>query len=156
MGLLRMNSKKTASTSSLLDGTRPPNKGSRPSSLFLESTSSRLSFGLPKLSSDPSKPMFEFLGLSPTQSRTMGEERSASDPQHSPRSLEPATISNGNINAGLGLGEIDPLNRVPPPSNTSSSSRVGTPPRTRENVVDAAEGWKNEKVLYQCACVADL
>ncbi|WWD20923.1 hypothetical protein CI109_105401 [Kwoniella shandongensis] len=180
---------------------RPPmsprqSSGLRPSSMSTSSeTSSRMSWGLPQIPADPSKPMFTGLGLSPTKSFTLtGQPRSTSDPQgYSGSSAHSAVnpydnafydhdtngshISLASTNPGLGFGDLERAEQArrmsgsshpavtaiatasatPSSSSPSPSPSISTARSKRSGEeIDAAEGWRNEKVLYQCACVADF
>ncbi|OCF36003.1 hypothetical protein I316_02498 [Kwoniella heveanensis BCC8398] len=138
--LLRRNSKTNA---------RPPlsprhSSGLRPSSVHSE-TSSRLSWGLPRISADQNRPIFDGLGLSPTKSMTLYNAVDLNSSQVSLASTESRvpsqsrTPSSGS-KVGLGLGNVETERQLY--GNAAEA--------------DAAEGWRNEKVLYQCACVADF
>ncbi|WVR08816.1 hypothetical protein IAU60_005874 [Kwoniella sp. DSM 27419] len=129
--LLRRNSRSSAKADD-----SPKNSGLRPSSVHSDA-SSRLSWGLPKIS--PGQTTFEGIGLSP--SRSTSQIYSTVDLNSSQVSLE----STASSKVGLGLGNIAEDRRV---------SLTERHPYARE--VDAAEGWRNEPVLYQCACVADF
>ncbi|WVQ95442.1 hypothetical protein IAU59_002539 [Kwoniella sp. CBS 9459] len=138
--LLRRNSKTNA---------RPPlsprhSSGLRPSSVHSE-TSSRLSWGLPRISADQNRPIFDGLGLSPTKSMTMYNAVDLNSSQVSLASTDSRIASQSRTPSsgsriGLGLGNVE-------------TERQGYA-NARE--ADAAEGWRHEKVLYQCACVADF
>lgn len=157
-GLLRGNSKKTPTLPSQGAGV-PKEKGFQPSSfIWSDEAGSRLSFGLPKLSADPTKPVFDGLGLSPTRSMTSNGSRSSSDPHRQNATARPPSFPPANGQSyghrGLDLGNVDLSER-----NTSRAigrSSAATRARTSQGEIDAAEGWRNEQVLYQCACVAEL
>jgi len=153
-GLLRANTKKAHPPASQPNSAR--DKGSQPSSLDVsDDQNNRYSFGLPKISADPAKPIFDGLGLSPTKPNTPAGMRVTSDPQgyaNSPRAPD-FTQPGSNGHSGFGLGDVD---TEPPPVPPRPSMEEARPSRAREGEIDAAEGWRNERVLYQCACVADL
>ncbi|WVF67794.1 hypothetical protein IAT40_002555 [Kwoniella sp. CBS 6097] len=138
--LLRRNSK---------TNTRPPlsprhSSGLRPSSVHSE-TSSRLSWGLPRISADQNRPIFDGLGLSPTKSMTMYNTVDLNSSEVSLASTDSRVASQSRTPSsgsriGLGLGNVE----------TERHKYANA----RE--ADAAEGWRQEKVLYQCACVADF
>ncbi|ORY26806.1 hypothetical protein BCR39DRAFT_589529 [Naematelia encephala] len=125
-----------------------PSQSLRPAISSPMNSANRHSFGLPRIPTDTSRPIFEGLGLSPHKSTVA--IRAASDPSaaisspqiqpsvHPFADFNPSRSHIVEDNLGLGLGNIE----------------AATPP-LRE-VDDAAEGWRNEKVLYQCACVADF
>ncbi|ORX40906.1 hypothetical protein BD324DRAFT_612521 [Kockovaella imperatae] len=133
----------------------PPSKSdlsaraSRPSSAsHLGGDPSRYSFGLPKISSDESGRIFEGLGLSPVKSSTSSTNRATSDPTAYADITLPRARRDGT---GLGLGL--------PSENTEKVISKASPSiarATSKEKVDAAEGWRKEPVLYQCACVADF
>ncbi|WVQ86210.1 hypothetical protein IAT38_008378 [Cryptococcus sp. DSM 104549] len=188
--LRRSNSKSQVPKSDR--STQPPSSprhsGLRPTSMSMTSgdAASRLSWGLPQISADPSKPIFEGLGISPTKSFTMSPQPQTREremqgypfPQTSnpyPQiDLNSSSVSLAS-NPGLGLGDVAVAEvvrreqarereRMPHPYATAGSTagaRVRPRPgstRTKRGgeEMDAAEGWRNEKVMYQCACVADF
>lgn len=52
---------------------------------------------------------------------------------------------------------VGPVGAVGSGSETCSSAGSRVDVRgTKAGESDVAEGWRNEKVIYQCACVADL
>ncbi|OCF78769.1 hypothetical protein I204_00713 [Kwoniella mangroviensis CBS 8886] len=153
------------------------------SSSIISEASSRLSWGLPRINADPSQPIFDGLGLSPTKpsSATLtrnNSHRATSDPisQNNIFSVDlnssqvslSSSITNVNNDSpsntissrtasgsgvGLGLGDVSTLREK---DKHPFSVIPATTPRQRTDEVDAAEGWRNEQVIYQCACVADF
>nr|XP_018259506.1 uncharacterized protein I303_07574 [Kwoniella dejecticola CBS 10117]OBR81664.1 hypothetical protein I303_07574 [Kwoniella dejecticola CBS 10117] len=170
--------------------------GLKPSSAsIISEASSRLSWGLPRISADPTQPIFEGLGLSPTKPTTglsrNDSKRAISDPVYTtpPSSNNlfsvdlnssqvslaststnvdiPSTRRNGlgsgsGDGVGLGLGDVSDLaledtsRYTHPFANVPSSPVIVHRQRQRTDEMDAAEGWRNEQVIYQCACVADF
>ncbi|WWC72819.1 uncharacterized protein I206_106783 [Kwoniella pini CBS 10737] len=170
--------------------------GLKPSSAsIISEASSRLSWGLPRISADPSQPIFEGLGLSPTKPNIelirSNSKRATSYPVYttSPSSnnlftvdlnssqvslastntnveLSSVTRANGSGDGvGLGLGDVSNLALSRPEDSKNTRHPFATLPRSpsiiqtqrqRTDEIDAAEGWRNEQVIYQCACVADF
>lgn len=117
--------------------------------------------------------MFDGLGISPTDSLSLTSatsptsassrteemaERSpylgASAPEFSSLRVSPHAPN------GAFMGKM-PMPKHPfavsPVSETCSRSGSRADARRMRAVeIDVAEGWRNEKVIYQCACVADL
>ncbi|WRT70949.1 uncharacterized protein IL334_007948 [Kwoniella shivajii] len=163
--LLRRSNSKTNVPKSAGPPLSPQHSGLKPSSAsMISDTSSRLSWGLPRISADPTKPMFDGLGLSPTKPTTMiaaDHARATSDP--SPSNIYSVDLNSSQVSlasthtpqpVGLGLGDVSTLtNQAKHPF-----ARIPTSPKVRQrsDEVDAAEGWRNEQVIYQCACVADF
>lgn len=144
--------------------------------------SQRYSFGLPTISPDSSKSVFG-LGWS-TSKPGSPSARAISDPFNSatgPFSNLKLNSSSASLVSNPGLGIRDPTSperereRVRRSSSQRStvsrlSDRSARHRKTSSLVSesswsarqssmpeqDTAQGWKNEKVLYQCACVADL
>ena len=137
------------------------NRVARPSSLSISNNdpANRYSFGLPKITADTGK-MFEGIGLSPNkassgQGRT-GGLRATSDPHAYADVNVPATVATSNGHAAFGFGSLDkrsPESRLQDEEPKRQDERRPSGSKTK---IDAAEGWRNEPVLYQCACVADL
>lgn len=92
-------------------------------------------------------------------------------------------LDHSNPNAGLGLGDVQPRRPsaptststpsvpaastrrpfpvpppgpIPPRSSRRASEAGGGERDSRGAPMDASEGWRDEPVLYQCGCVAEL
>ncbi|WWD07212.1 hypothetical protein V865_005309 [Kwoniella europaea PYCC6329] len=156
------------------------------SSSIISEASSRLSWGLPRINADPSQPIFDGLGLSPTKpsSATLtrnNSHRATSDPigqnnifsvdlnssqvslsssitnvnNDSPsNSISSRTASGSGV--GLGLGDVSSLREKDKHPFSVIPATIPMVRRQRTDEVDAADGWRNEQVIYQCACVADF
>ena len=136
------------------------NCAARPSSFSISNNNSqnRYSFGLPRITAETGK-IFDGLGLSPAklptgQGKTPGL-RATSDPHAYADVIDPVSVSS-NGNAGLGFPFMTQLVSDTPPQDVVPTRSDGRRPSGSRSKVEAAEGWRNEPVLYQCACVADL
>ncbi|KIR97159.1 hypothetical protein L804_05341 [Cryptococcus deuterogattii 2001/935-1] len=182
--LLRRSSSKNNSNTNT-PSSRPPSRpthsrrgsGLRPASFT--SDSSRKSWGLPQIPAAGDGKMFDgLLGLSPTDSFSL---TSATSPILSSRArmeeMAGASEFGGKLRAA---GSSSPhsfhaafAGRVPTPpkqhpfavspvvspGSETFCSRSGSRAdvrRMKAGESDVAEGWRNEKVIYQCACVADF
>ncbi|KAK4689656.1 hypothetical protein P7C73_g456, partial [Tremellales sp. Uapishka_1] len=125
----------------------------------------RYSFGLPRI--DPSQRVFEGIGLSPEKSTrpmshpgptqvgqlaspapTISESDRRDIFENDRLSRENPGLGYGNIGTPNGNAGLDAVQIAVPPTP------VETPDRNKG--IDASEGWKGERVLYQCGCVADF
>ncbi|KIR38630.1 hypothetical protein I307_06251 [Cryptococcus deuterogattii 99/473] len=182
--LLRRSSSKNNSNTNT-PSSRPPSRpthsrrgsGLRPASFT--SDSSRKSWGLPQIPAAGDGKMFDgLLGLSPTDSFSL---TSVTSPILSSRArmeeMAGASEFGGKLRAA---GSSSPhsfhaafAGRVPTPpkqhpfavspvvspGSETFCSRSGSRAdvrRMKAGESDVAEGWRNEKVIYQCACVADF
>ncbi|KIR70815.1 hypothetical protein I310_05227 [Cryptococcus deuterogattii CA1014] len=182
--LLRRSSPKN-NTNTNTPSSRPPSRpthsrrgsGLRPASFT--SDSSRKSWGLPQIPAAGDGKMFDgLLGLSPTDSFSL---TSVTSPILSSRArmeeMAGASEFGGKLRAA---GSSSPhsfhaafAGRVPTPpkqhpfavspvvspGSETFCSRSGSRAdvrRMKAGESDVAEGWRNEKVIYQCACVADF
>ena len=146
--ILRRNSRPNVKQQSLNDPSPAALRMARP---IVEQ---RYSFGLPRIAPEPT-----FDGLVPDKSH----QRAATDPQQYDRSPDPShphpfdllTVRNGG---GLGLGDDVRFTSLPTRvrSRRSDRDRPRSISTASDASFDAAEGWRNERVIYRCACVADF
>lgn len=177
--MLRRNSKTKVSDSLMPPPAIPANQ-KRSSTLMslARDPGNRHSFGLPQIATD--KPLFEALKLSPVKSSTHSPSltirastapvgHSASPDMMGDHPFNEFGVGSGSRsatstskrNAGLGLGDLDRDRTMTRGTDYSHKHPFATPasptPRTPLTMeIDASEGWRNEKVIYQCGCVAEL
>ncbi|OXH43524.1 hypothetical protein J002_06242 [Cryptococcus neoformans] len=173
--LLRRSSSKNNSNAPSRPPSRPTHSrrgsGLRPASFT--SDSSRLSWGLPQIPAAGEGTMFDGLGISPTDSLSLTSatsptsasnrteemaERSpylgASAPEFSSLRVSPHAPNSaftGKMPMPKHPFAVSPVSETCSRSGSRADSR-----RMRAVEIDVAEGWRNEKVIYQCACVADF
>lgn len=173
--LLRRSSSKNNTNAPSRPPSRPTHSrrgsGLRPASLA--SDSSRLSWGLPQIPAEGAGKIFDSLGFSPTDSFSL---MSATSPTSASSRIEEMAERSPHLGASapefssLRMSPYSPngafVGQVPMPKHpfavspaSETCSRSGSRAdarRMKGGEIDVAEGWRNEKVIYQCACVADF
>lgn len=147
--------------------TSSANPSPRASRIDLTANTSRYSFGLPLLAVDATQPIFSNMGVSPPSVSTVGsrlrsqpprrpsEDKLSFDAPHpysSARGSISSSTSSIGENAGLGYGNLGEPFEL---RTTPKAESIAEVPKAEE-APDPADGWRDEPVLYQCACVANL